>query len=359
MNGDGMFHADVRLTLLGGEPILVGGLEYRDSSELEPVADVREWDREAGGIVTTRQLLQPRSYHSTFAMPDGRALVFGGIGHLFGGEGESHFTQEIEVLHPDGSPNESFGRLQEIRFHPMAHLEPEGTVLIFGGSFVVFAPAFERVDLVARTVTPLHADITRMYTNDCAPSLAPLQDGTYFLIGGMQQVAPGENRYRCGGGAEIVDLETGAARFVGDDIWQIVAAGRRALALPDGDVLVIGSRDATTGGPWIERFDAASEVFSTVAEGDVPILHPAVLPLADGRIFIIGNDHRDPHVSVEELSATWFFDPASETLAAGPPLPGLFNKPQAALLDDGAVFVLGNPLGHDDGLSLLHLAVLE
>ncbi len=359
VEADGRDYSNVRLTLLGGKPSLVGGVVEADPDPVA-VSTIWEWDEERGLEVSSRSLLTPRAYHSTFVLPDERVLVFGGQGDYSRGEGENPLTQEIEVLHPNGAPNESFGWLSEIRRHPLAHLEPEGTVLIFGGSFVVFSSAFERVDLVAKTVTPLYDELSRMYSDHCSVSLVPLGEGTYFLIGGLQQVAPDGYSYDCGGGAEIIDIATGEARFVGDDVWEIVAQGRRAVALPGGDVLVVGSRSATSGGPWLERFDPSSEQFTILAEGDVRVLYPAVIPLDDGRIFIIGSSPSPIATPHEDLQRTWYFDPSDDSLEEGPPLPAIFEMPQAVRFEDSRVFVLGTHLNHFyERFAPLELAVLS
>lgn len=118
-----------------------------------------------------------------------------------------------------------------------------------------------------------------------------------------------------------------------------------ATRLADGRVLVVGGEDAS--GNTVsssEIFDPGTETWS-----DGPQLtaarqnHTAVL-LSDGRVAIIGGGSSTSNgvpAGADVTGTVEVFDPATDTVSAGPPLQHARGHHRAVRLDDGRVLVVG------------------
>ncbi len=121
------------------------------------------------------------------------------------------------------------------------------------------------------------------------------------------------------------------------------AGGTVALRLPDGRILIAGG-----GSTALETFDANS--------GEITSLPSTLLfrrekftatLLADGRVLIIGGLEGQT-----TLNSTEIFDPATDTVQAGPPLTGPRAAHSATRLLDGRVLLAGGSNGSADLRSL-------
>jgi hypothetical protein len=127
------------------------------------------------------------------------------------------------------------------------------------------------------------------------------------------------------------------------------------LALPDGDALAVGGMDSDLGGDggtigWIQRFSVASARWETVATLATPRLASQAVVLGDGRVLIAGGSTGDDFEPATEVLATSeIFDPATDTVEAGPLLLEPRRAGYAVALPDGTVLLVGGDAQLDPG----------
>lgn len=85
-------------------------------------------------------------------------------------------------------------------------------------------------------------------------------------------------------------------------------------------------------GPWLDRFDHTCEQFSLLAGGRV--LYPAVTPLDDGRIVIIGSSPSPIATPIEDLRRAWYFDPIDDSVRTSKTPTSVFRRGELAVLSD-------------------------
>ena len=112
-------------------------------------------------------------------------------------------------------------------------------------------------------------------------------------------------------------------------------AGHTATLLADGQVLVVGG-DATA--PSAERYDPATDRWLTTTPGAIRSYHSATR-LGDGRVLVAGGQARAG--SGEVTATVEFYQPATNTWAAGAAMAAARYAHTATLLPDGRVFVAG------------------
>ncbi|MCK6506821.1 hypothetical protein L6R53_26195 [Myxococcota bacterium] len=238
----------------------------------DPATDTVETLSEAAALV------QPRCGHTATELPSGAVVLVGGLGYGTAGQFNAQATAEIfdpliggfELV--DGTPDGPF------LFHGAAALGSEG-VLVCGG----LAPSGSRwdgsqaCDLVgnAGTISSAGALPEKLIH----PAMAPLPDGRVLLTGGAVPTAASELFYF---EAEVSDR---AWIYDGED-WtetdpmKAPRAMHRMVALPDGDVLVVGGTteigefwNMVYGTAWAvpcaEVFDADTERFALVGDCDL------------------------------------------------------------------------------------------
>ena len=126
----------------------------------------------------------------------------------------------------------------------------------------------------------------------------------------------------------------------------LALAGHTATALDDGRVLLAGGGGSTgivsVPGDRLYLFDPQTQKFSTsqATLQSVRAGHTATL-LSDGRVLLVGgsNDLSEPLATVD------IYDPVTDTVSVGAPMPGARVAHTATLLADGRVFVAGGANG--------------
>ncbi len=170
-----------------------------------------------------------------------------------------------------------------------------------------------------------------------------LPDGSVLLAGGVEHTAGGDVVVA---DVELFDPQTQSFAAAGASL-QHARAGHTATTLDDGRVLFLGGRDDTgaardTG----ELYDPVAGTFTpTAVMGSPRSRHTATL-LADGRVFVAAGvtvDDPDDFVATaaSAVAATEIYDPATDTWAAGPSLPGPTFDHAASLLGNGEVLISG------------------
>ena len=116
------------LTLLrDGRVLVIGGWH--------PVAPVEIWDPATGAFTPAGTLSHPRWGHTATLLDDGRVLVVGGAELTDDPSGTSHLTV-AEIWDPTTMSFSTLSSAALARFKGTAELQPDGRVLISGGSDV-------------------------------------------------------------------------------------------------------------------------------------------------------------------------------------------------------------------------------
>ncbi|HED53852.1 MAG TPA: hypothetical protein ENJ00_06590 [Phycisphaerales bacterium] len=159
---------------------------------------------------------------------------------------------------------------------------------------------------------------------------------------------------------------TYAERFIGSsDTWEPIAplpiATADAAASPDGlgHILVFGgiSADGSTRLSEVQRYDLATDSWSTVANTDMPVAlsgHEATLG-ADGRIFILGGASGPIGAETVEKT-TWVYDPMTDSWQAGPDMAEARRWFASFLASDDMIYAIGgdNSTGGSYGVEKLY-----
>ncbi len=256
-------------------------------------------------------------------LPDGSALVVGGIDARFGLRAQAlRFDPIGNGLGP--APSMSIGR-----GGPATAALADGRVLVAGGQIggSSFTTSAELYDPIAQSWTATGS----MTTPRGFALAAPLPDGSVLVVGGhdgTDQLAT----------AETYNPLTGT--------WTAVAGtmatarqGPGVAPLPDGRVLVVGGND----GPPLasaELFDPATGTFSSAGTMTARRWDPQVAPLADGRVLITGG------IDGAALASAEVYDPANGSFTR---LPAALPRPRgsgaAVALADGRVLIAGGVAG--------------
>ena len=285
--------------------------------------------------------------HTLTALPDGRALVVGG---LVGANAELA-TRVTELYDPATRSWSPTGDLLVARSRHIASLLPDGRVLVAGG-LANLPDGTSAVTATAELYDPAtgHWSATGSMRRPRANfAAATLVDGRVLVTGGVVDTAPFTEK-----SAEIYDPATRA--------WSPVAKmanGRyvhRATALADGRVLVAGGSEAShcTARDTAEVYDAAIDAWVTVTS--MPEAHTTHIQerLPDGRVVVAGgwslpqrgcgSDGRIRN----STSASNLYEPLAGTWTPTSPLNVARAASATLSLADGRVIAAGGAVGGED-----------
>ena len=241
-------------------------------------------------------------------------------------------------------PPSSAPELQTARYEAVTATLPDGQVLIAGGdgnggilqSAEVFDPATD-------TFSPLTASgKTELQTPRAAAAAATLPDGQVLIAGGYD----GSDYLQT---AELFNPATDtftALAASGTTELRTARAGATATALPDGQVLIAGGYNGTSGIlQSAELFNPATDTFTALTgsgnELQTARAGASAAALPGGQVLIAGGYGNSGYLQSAEL-----FNPATDTFTA---LPASGNTElqtarygaAAAALPDGQVLIAG------------------
>ncbi|NOY26835.1 MAG: hypothetical protein GXP62_13265 [Oligoflexia bacterium] len=252
-------------------------------------------------------LVQPRCGHTATELPNGDIVLVGGLGA--GGPNYINVQDSVEIYDPvkGGFDYYTGDHTGPFLFHAAAALGDSG-VLVCGGmkSGSTFS-ASGACDLVSASgtisaATALPDDVAVIH-----PAMAPLPDGRVLLAGGA---TPSGTSDLWGFPADVTNrawiYDNGT--WTETDSMSIPRAMHKMVALPDGDVLVVGGVDEISGFwnmdygsaaavPCAELFDAATERFAKIGDCDtkagigalpLPTALPAVALDPDFGVLVAG-----------------------------------------------------------------------
>lgn len=226
----------------------------------------------------------PRATHALVRAADGRLLAIGGCVEDGCEPGPDSAT--VDVISPDARRVEARGALLERRVQPAAMALADGTALVIGGwvggqaasSTEIFDPAAGR----SRPGPVMSAP-------RASATVAALTDGKVLIAGGYD----GGRVLRS---AEVFDPATGRLAPVGD--LRIARSGATGTLLPDGRILLVGGGDGESAGrralASAEIFDPATGRFTMTGSLAQRRYKHGAVALPSGDVLIVGgSDERD------------------------------------------------------------------
>ena len=220
----------------------------------------------------------------------------------------------------------------------------DGRTLITGG--VSASGALASVEIFDTTgnfcAAPLCVPPASMNFARSKHTATVLQDGRVLVAGGIG-----------GGGtpvasAEIYDPAANTWTVTGSLLT--ARSGHTASLLQNGAVLIAGGDSSGVAQSSLEIYDPATGAFAfTVGALSSPRESHAAAVLQDGRVlFVGGNNGKQQNAATVALATSDLYDPATESVSAGPALSTPRQGLSATTQLDGKVFVAGGNNGSAD-----------
>lgn len=306
---------------------------------------------DASGWSEASNLLQPRRGHSVAQLTGGRAIICGGI------DSRRMLTASTEMLDTATGRWERAEPLPIAIAHTTLTTLADGRVLLTGGLAGSEAASFPDEEVRGNQAEPVPLtyifDSQRASWSAAAPmndarvghSATLLTDGTVLVVGGE------------GGTTLADDMEAGfyfnslVERYdPATNTWS--TAGRipeprrdhSATRLEDGRVLIFGGLVEPVGVPTSSAvlFDPDSSVWIPLDHRGPRRWAHSATRLSDGRVLIAGGyDPRGDGVIDFTLSSSFLFDPRTSAFVLGPQLPRSRGGHGAVLLENGSVLLFG------------------
>lgn len=285
-------HAVVRTT--DGLILAVGGCveDGCDSGASSATVDIVSTDGRR--LLRTGQLLARRIQPSAAAMPDGKVLVIGGWI-------DGRITNTTELFDPVTGRSSPGPPLSVPRSSPTVVRLMDGKILIAGG----YDGRAVRSD--AQVYDPQSNTLRVTGSLQTARSGATgtlLQNGKVLLAGGGDGEADGR---RALASAELFDPSTGKFRATGSLVQRRYKHG--AVALPNGDVLIVGGsdeRDYRGKLRSVERYVQSTGRFATVGSLAVERfkLADGILLVAANKVLVAAGDRHPEVFDTEKNTST-------------------------------------------------------
>lgn len=338
--------ADGRVLVVGNENICTPGGAWDDSIAAEVFDPAnRTW-------TGTGSLDAPRDGFVAVALPDGQALVAGGMTSADPPGGVYGAFSSAKLYDPRTGAWSATGPLAAARYAPAAALLADGTVLVAGGTY--FDSATTRVLASAEIYDPAAGSWSP--TGDLGAArggarAVTLADGRVLLAGGSGPNG-GDQPFAS---TEIYDPSAGT--------W--TAAGHLALArtdfslvaLSDGGALVAGGTVVGAGGAEspsasAERFDPRTLRWSATGSMVAEAANRAAVVLGDGRVLVAGGiggrgpEHDGGPGDRPAIDGAELYDPATGAWSATALLPEPREGAAVVRLADGSVLLVGGDGGY-------------
>jgi serine protease inhibitor len=334
--------ADGRVLVVGSDNVCTPGGAWDESVAAEV------FDPAVGSWAPTGSLNAPRTDFVAVALPDGIALVVGGLTSADPADGVFGAYSSAKLYDPATGTWSATGLMGTARTEPVAALLPDGTVLVAGGAYVDDRGG--RSLASAEIYDPETGAWSR--TGDMGAArrgarAVTLADGRVLVVGDTYE---GNSL----ASAEIYDPASGEWTPAG------TLAQRRddfaLVALPDGGALVAGgtffSEDAIVATATTERFDPMTSTWSASGTMLTPAASRSAVVLGHGRVLVAGGisagttpDSPGP-VERPAIVDAETYDPATGTWTATTPLPEPREGGVFVTLADRTVLLVGGDRGY-------------
>ena len=305
--------SDGRLLAVGGRAV---GLQAQ-SGNFNETAEV--FDPAATEWTFTSDMSEQRRSPALFELPDGRAMVAGGL------SGQREPLASTEFWDPatgEWSTGPAMNRPHELMG---AVVLPDGRFLMIGGTtknedghLITLSAETEAYDPQAET----WSDVAPMLDERANHTATVLADGRVLVTGGGKADGPYIKS------AEIYDP-------AGDEWTQAAEMSRgrafhTATLLEDGRILVVGGKGKIRAA---ELYDPELDVWGSAGETSDPRSEHSATLLADGIVMVAGG--------TGYLTTSEFFDPTEGTWTTGQSLDTGRYRHGAIHLNDGRTLIMG------------------
>src|SRR3989454_4443153 len=238
----------------------------------------------------------------------------------------------------------SVGNMAAARAGAASVLFQDGRTLITGG--VSASGALASVELFDTTghfcAAPLCVPPASMNFARSKHTATLLQDGRVLVAGGIG-----------GGGTPVASAEVydpAANTWTVTGSLLMARSGHTASLLQNAAVLIAGGDSSGVAQSSLEIYDPATGAFAfTVGALSSPRESHAAAVLQDGRVlFVGGNNDKQQNAATVALATSDLYDPATESVSAGPALSTPRQGLSATTQLDGKVFVAGGNNGSAD-----------
>jgi large repetitive protein len=293
-----------------------------------------------GTFAPTGSMEFPRGGHTATLLQDGTVLITGG-------ENSTGPLATAEIFNPHtGMFTSTKGTMETARVGHTATLLTDGTVLITGGSDAAGGLATAEIfDPATGMFTPTNGN---METARVGHTGILLSDGTgrVLVAGGgiMPAVLFGPVT---GGGstsAELFNPKSGQFTPAGDNMLasRIYQAG---TILSNGEVLLEGGTDSSSGSDLGDLFSPANVMFTATVTGGTTAVHLAAALLTDGSVLFTGGELEGTPCgtggSLISLKNALLFTSGSGSFAETGDMTASRVSHTATLLSGGEVLVAG------------------
>jgi len=319
--------------VVSGASYEIGPLTEDTTFTLTVVRDGVERTRVLVVPLRYREALTALAPSATSRTRAGNVLLGSGrVLQVAGASPNATYWANTQTFALDGSGFVPVGELSTGRAESVVVALPDGRALTFGG--IVNASSFLLSTLVEEWDPVALAWSARgnLGSNRFRHTATLLGDGRILVAGGVATGGPIDGR-----DAEIWVRGVGAVSPANEML--IRRAAHTATTFPDGRVLLIGGYDLGTGDAiaTCEWFDPATATFAAGPQLAVARFYHAAVPLADGRVLVVGGERQ----GLEVLTTAEVFDPATGEFELTGAMATARTEVRAVRLLGGDVLVAG------------------
>ncbi len=276
--------------LPGGKVLIAGG----QSNDTTFIASAELFDPVANSWSPAGSMATPRSEHTATLLENGKVLVAGGYN-------TAKFLETAELYDPASNSWSPAAPMAAPHSGHAATRLPGGQVLVVGGFGTTSQATAERYDPASNS----WSSAGTLADGRLGHTASLLPNGQVLVVGGVNSAGGGSYLAK----AERYDPVSNSWSEAGAML--AAHSGHTATVLPDGQLLVVGGRDAERTTASAERYDSKTDKWTAAGALDVARwLHTASL-LPGGRVLVAGGRE-----GANALASTEQYDPVDNSWSA-------------------------------------------